>query len=1206
MTPFVHLHLHSEYSLLDGACRIGPLLAAVKEQGQNAVAVTDHGVLYGVVPFYKEAVKQGIKPILGCEVYVAPRTRFDKAAKIDSNYHHLVLLCENDTGYHNLLKLVTASYAEGFYSKPRVDRELLERHHEGLIALSACLAGEIPKLLAADDTEQAKETALWYDSVFGRGNYFLEIQDHGLPEQQRILPRIAKLSKVTGIPLVATNDVHYITPEDSRMHEVLLCVQLNRTVNDPKSLEFGSDQFYLKSGDQMAELFDAYPEAVANTVGIAERCNVVLQFGQSALPDFPAEGDHAALLRQLCRQGLRERYGECPDDEIIRRLEYELDTIESMGYVDYYLIVQDFIAYARSQGIPVGPGRGSGAGSLAAYCVGITQIDPLRYDLLFERFLNPERVSMPDFDIDFCYLRRPEVIDYVVKRYGHDHVAQIVTFDTLKARAALRDIGRALALTYQEVDALAKQVPMELGMTLDRALERSPVLQAAVKDNPSLRELYDMARKVEGMPRHASTHAAGVVITRQPLSDYVPLLEVDGAAVSMYPMGALEELGLLKIDFLGLRNLTIIDDACRMISRDGAAFGVEDIPEDDPETMKMMSAGRTEGVFQFESAGMKNVLQQLHPTCLEDLIAVVSLYRPGPSKFIPRFIDNHSHPERIQYAVPALEPILKSTYGCIVYQEQVMQIFRSLAGYTLGRADIVRRAMSKKKHEVMAREKEVFLYGSDGSDGAAACDGALKRGIPEETARRIYDDLADFSSYAFNKSHAAAYALVSYRTAWLKCHYPAYYMAALLTSVLENTGKMAGYIAECVRLGISILPPDVNRSLEGFSAEEEGIRFGLMGIRNLGGALIRALIAEREKNGPFASFGEFCSRMQSRELNRRAVESLVKSGCLDGLGHNRREMLQAADRILSQLEARRRSVMDGQIGLFDGGGDQEEFIVEPAEDIPPAKKLEMEKETTGIYISGHPLMEYLPLCDRLGTVSADQFSSAGEDGSELTDGQAVRMLGIVTSVRVKATKRDETMAYVTLEDMTGTVEMIVFPKKLSAYSRLIAEGHILLCDGRVSLREEKDAQLICDSLTPADQAAVRPSASPSSRGGPQAVPPLQAPGGFETRPSPAGEQPAPGPSEAGIHSHVTKRPAASETHSKYPGLHLLVDSMDSETAFRCKTLLSLFPGPVPVYFKCQDTGKRLMAPKDQWIAPNDPMMRQLIHILGTKNVMLLT
>ena len=938
-------------------------------------------------------------------------------------------------------------------------------------------------------------------------------------------------------------------------------------------------------------------------------------FTKAPFPASPLRETDAALLRGMCYDGLRERYGEHPDASIVERLDYELNTVEKMGYVDYYLIVQDFIAFARSKGIPVGPGRGSGAGSLAAYCVGITQVDPLRYDLLFERFLNPERVSMPDFDVDFCYIRRSEVIDYVIKRYGHDHVAQIVTFDTLKARAALRDIGRALAMTYQEVDVVAKQVPMELGMTLERALERSPGLQAAVRDNPSVRELFEMARKVEGMPRHASTHAAGVVITREPLSDYVPLLEADGSAVSMYPMGALEELGLLKIDFLGLRNLTIIDDACKLVALKKAGFSVEDIPEDDPETMKMMSAGHTEGVFQFESAGMKNVLQQLRPTGLEDLIAVVSLYRPGPSRFIPRFIENHAHPDRVKYAIPALEPILKSTYGCIVYQEQVMQIFRSLAGYTLGRADIVRRAMSKKKHDVMAREKEVFLYGSDGTDGGAACEGALRRGIPEETARQIYDDLADFSSYAFNKSHAAAYALVSYRTAWLKCHFPSEYMAALLTSVLDYTGKMAGYIAECVRMGIPILPPSVNRSGEGFTVEEEGIRFGLLGIKNLGVGLIRALLAEREKNGPFASFGDFCSRMQSRELNRRAVESLVKSGSLDGLGNNRREMLQSIDRILSQLEARKRSVMEGQLGLFGSQDNGDEFVIEPAEDIPPAKKLEQEKETTGIYISGHPLMEYLSLGDQLGVLSAAELAGAGEEDSEIADGAQIGLLAVVAAVRVKPTKRDETMAYVTLEDMSGTVEMIVFPKKLNEYSRLLNEGQILYCQGRASLREEKESQLVCDRLTPASQIGDRGIATTGrdamtgkmKDGAPASARPPSEYDGARTLPGRnrldhSDTYPGqPRPILAGEPSQDSV-----QTHSKYHGLHLLVDSMESQAAFRCRTLLSLFPGSTPVYMKCEDTGKRLLYPREQWVELNEPLLRQLKHILGTKNVLVLS
>jgi DNA polymerase-3 subunit alpha len=817
MGGFAHLHLHTEYSLLDGACRIPALIRRVREMGQDAVAITDHGVMYGVIDFYKEAKKQGVKPIIGCEVYVAPRTRFDKIHRIDSSPYHLVLLCENETGYKNLLTLVSRGFIDGFYTKPRVDLELLKAHHQGLIALSACLAGQVPRLLLAGDYASAKSAALEYRDIFGAENFFIEIQNHGMEEQRRILPDLVRLAREIGVGLVATNDAHYITKEDSRMQHVLICVQTNSTVED-SSLEFPTDEFYVKSEKEMASLFGAWPEALQNTVKIAGRCNLDFTFGRIILPNFvsPDGQENGAYFRRLCYAGMRERYGE-PPPSVVDRMEYELGVIQSMGYVDYFLIVHDFIAYAKNQGIPVGPGRGSGAGSLAAYCIGITGIDPIRYGLIFERFLNPERVSMPDFDIDFCYVRRQEVIDYVVRRYGADHVAQIITFGTMAARGSIRDVGRVMQLGYQTVDAVAKQVPMALGMTIDKALAQSSELRRSYDQNPQLRELIDTAKKIEGMPRHASIHAAGVVITKDPVDSYVPLQKNDNAIVTQFPMGTLEELGLLKMDFLGLRTLTVVSDAQKMIRSRDPEFDIEKIPLDDKEVYQMLSQGLTEGVFQFESAGMRQVLTRLGPEHMEDLIAVISLYRPGPMESIPRYIQNRHNPALVRYKHPLLKDILDVTYGCIVYQEQVMQICRKLAGFSYGRADLVRRAMSKKKADVMHKERENFIYGIRRPDGSAECPGAVANGVDVAVANAIFDEMDAFAAYAFNKSHAAAYAYLSYQTAYLKCHYPREFMAALLTSVLDNTDKVAGYIAECSRMSIPILPPSIAESAQGFT-----------------------------------------------------------------------------------------------------------------------------------------------------------------------------------------------------------------------------------------------------------------------------------------------------------------------------------------------------------------------------------------------------
>ena len=901
---FTHLHLHTEYSLLDGACRIEGLMQRVKALGQTAVAITDHGVMYGCVDFYKAAKKAGVKPIIGCEVYVATRTRFDKVNRIDGS-NHLVLLCKNETGYKNLIKMVSAGFTEGFYNKPRVDHELLEEYHEGLICLSACLAGEIPQALLAGDYEKAKNLARYYEDLFGKGNYYIEIQDHRLDEQRTVLPLLVRLSRETGIPLVATNDAHYLEKEDSRMQHILICIQTNKTVNDDDVLEFGTDEFYVKSTDEMYELFSAWPEACENTNRIAEMCSFDFEFGVTKLPYFVAPDgmDNKEYFVKLCRDGLLRRYGADVPEDIRARLDYEISIIDRMGYINYYLIVFDFINYAKSQGIPVGPGRGSGAGSLAAYCVGITNIDPIKYNLLFERFLNPERVSMPDFDIDFCYERRQEVIDYVIRKYGADHVAQIVTFGTMAARAAIRDVGRVLDMPYGTVDGIAKLVPMEPKMTLTKALSISRELKARYDADPQVKELIDMSLKLEGMPRHASTHAAGVVITREAADEYVPLATNDGNPVTQFTMTTIEELGLLKMDFLGLRTLTVIDDAEKMIRKREPGFSMDAVPYDDQRVYAMLNAGETEGVFQMESGGMTQAVMGLQSKSLEDIIAIISLYRPGPMESIPTYIANRHNPGNVKYKTPQLEHILDVTNGCIVYQEQVMQICRELAGFSYGQADLVRRAMSKKKHDVMEKERQHFVHGN--TEPGHECAGCVANGISETVANAIFDDMSSFASYAFNKAHAAAYAVVAYQTAYLKRHYPREFMAALLTSVLDNTGKVIEYTAECQRMGIRVLPPDINASDAGFTVEGKDIRFGLLALKNVGRNLIATVVRERSGT-PYRSLYDFCKRLHGTEINRRAVESMIKSGAFDNLEAKRRSMMDGVEGILkSEAESGR-------------------------------------------------------------------------------------------------------------------------------------------------------------------------------------------------------------------------------------------------------------------------------------------------------------
>lgn len=1055
---FVHLHVHTEYSLLDGACRLDRLCSVAKERGQNAIAITDHGNLFGAVDFYKTAKKHGVKPVIGCEVYVASRSRFDKVHGVDSNRHHLVLLCKNETGYKNLIKLVSSAWVDGFYTKPRIDRELLVKHHEGLIALSACLAGEIPKYIANGEYLKAKETALWYSGLFGKDNYYLEIQNHGIPEQIIVNEGLARLSEETEIPLVATNDVHYVNKEDSYIQKILICIATNHTVDEENSLEFSSDNFYLKTEQEMRELFPKTQEAIDNTQKIADICNFDFEFGNTKLPNFtvPDRYSHYDYFKKKCYEGLLKRYGKNPDNTYVERLEYELSVISNMGYVDYFLIVADFIQYARDNGIPVGPGRGSGAGSICAYCMGITNIDPIKYNLIFERFLNPDRVSMPDIDVDFCYERRQEVIDYVINKYGSDHVAQIITFGTMAARAAIRDVGRAMGMPYTTVDNVAKKIPRTLGITIEKALSESEDFKTLYDSDKQIKDLIDTAKSVEGMPRNSSTHAAGIVITDRPVSDYVPLARNDESVVTQFTMTTIEELGLLKMDFLGLRTLTVINDCVKMVKRKNPDFDIDKIPFDDKNVYSLFTSGQTDGVFQCESNGMRSVFMRLKPTNLEDIIAVISLYRPGPMDSIDSYIKNRHNPEHILYKTPMLKGILDVTYGCMVYQEQVMQIFRSLAGYSLGRADIVRRAMSKKKHKVMEEERTFF------------CDGCARNGIDEKTANEIFDDMSSFASYAFNKSHAAAYAVVAYRTAYLKYYYPCEFMASLLTSVLDNSTKISDYIQDCKNNGIDILAPNVNISNKTFTVVDDGkktIMFGLLAIKNLGHDFIDTIINERKLNGKFSSFYSFCKRVHGKGFNRRAVEGLIKSGALDGLGNNRQEMLVNLSDIIDDLDSSRRRNLEGQIGFFDimSSETSTEFVMKIMEEFPSQTKLLMEKETTGLYISAHPMEQYAELSKKMKCDSIGDILSADNDyNSKYEDSVSVKIMGIISGVTRKQTKSGETMAFVTVEDVHGSVEVIVFPKLFTKYSNIIYNGNALLLGGRLSVKEEENSKIILD------------------------------------------------------------------------------------------------------------------------------------------------
>ncbi len=1150
---FTHLHLHTEYSLLDGACRIEGLMQRVKALGQTAVAITDHGVMYGCVDFYKAAKKAGVKPIIGCEVYVATRTRFDKVNRIDGS-NHLVLLCKNETGYKNLIKMVSAGFTEGFYNKPRVDHELLEEYHEGLICLSACLAGEIPQALLAGDYEEAKNLARYYEDLFGKGNYYIEIQDHGLDEQRTVLPLLVRLSRETGIPLVATNDAHYLEKEDSRMQHILICIQTNKTVNDDDVLEFGTDEFYVKSTDEMYELFSAWPEACENTSRIAEMCSFDFEFGVTKLPYFVAPDgmDNKEYFVKLCRDGLLRRYGADVPEDIRARLDYEISIIDRMGYINYYLIVFDFINYAKSQGIPVGPGRGSGAGSLAAYCVGITNIDPIKYNLLFERFLNPERVSMPDFDIDFCYERRQEVIDYVIRKYGADHVAQIVTFGTMAARAAIRDVGRVLDMPYGTVDGIAKLVPMEPKMTLTKALSISRELKARYDADPQVKELIDMSLKLEGMPRHASTHAAGVVITREAADEYVPLATNDGNPVTQFTMTTIEELGLLKMDFLGLRTLTVIDDAEKMIRKREPGFSMDAVPYDDQRVYAMLNAGETEGVFQMESGGMTQAVMGLQSKSLEDIIAIISLYRPGPMESIPTYIANRHNPGNVKYKTPQLEHILDVTNGCIVYQEQVMQICRELAGFSYGQADLVRRAMSKKKHDVMEKERQHFVHGN--TEPGHECAGCVANGISEAVANAIFDDMSSFASYAFNKAHAAAYAVVAYQTAYLKRHYPREFMAALLTSVLDNTGKVIEYTAECQRMGIRVLPPDINASDAGFTVEGKDIRFGLLALKNVGRNLIATVVRERSGT-PYRSLYDFCKRLHGTEINRRAVESMIKSGAFDNLEAKRRSMMDGVEGILKSVESEARRNLDGQIDLFGAlDGEQESGrnvykLPDSGEEYPYDILLQMEKEVSGLYLSGHPLDHYRPVIEKVSTCRISEL--VGEN-AHAYDEQNVTLVCTVVRTKTINTKAGGMMAFITVEDLSGSMEVLAFPKVLLAASEAVHDNAVVVIKGRVSYKEDEPSKLIADSIVDVER--------------------------YE-------------PDKIKTDIKSTKN-----------GLWLKLSSMRSESFEETKNLLQIFEGNFPVYMYFEDTKQRMLAPKSLWCTQSDLLVSELERVLGAGNV----
>ena len=1149
---FVHLHVHTEFSLLDGACRISGMMDRVKELGQTAIAITDHGVMYGCIDFYKAAKAAGIKPIIGCEVYLTRRRMEDRIHGIDNDPYHLVLLCENRKGYENLCMLVSEAFTRGFYGKPRVDMELLEQYHEGLIATSACLAGAIPQYLMEEDYEAAKAHALQMSKLFGPDRFYLELQDHGIEEQRAVNQGVMRIARETGLPLIVTNDAHYLRREDAEMQDVLLCIQTGKTVDEPNRMKFQTEEFYLKSEEELRELFPNCDEAFENTCKIADMCNLEFVFNEYHLPSFPVpEGyTNEKYFRKLCYEGFEERY-ENPPPEYLERLEYEIGVISRMGYVNYYLIVWDFIRYAKEHGIPVGPGRGSGAASIVAYCMHITEVDPMKYALIFERFLNPERVSMPDFDTDFCQERRGEVIDYVMEKYGKDHVAQIATFGTMAARGAIRDVGRALNFTYAETDIVAKLVPTTLHITLDEALKVSPKLKEFYDGDDRVKKLIDTARALEGMPRNTSTHAAGVVITADPVCTYVPLSRNDDTIVTQYTMTTIEELGLLKMDFLGLRNLTVIRDAELQIQKFNPDFSMDNVRDDDLETFKMLAEGKTQGVFQLESQGMTGVCVGMKADSIEDITAIVALYRPGPMDSIPTFIENKLNHKKVTYKCPELEPILKVTYGCIVYQEQVIEIFRQLGGYTMGQADNIRRAISKKKMKVIEAERKVFVYG----DPDKNIPGCVANGIREAVAQSLYDEIVAFANYAFNKAHAVCYAVVAYQTAYLKCHYPKQYMAALMTSVLDSATKISGYIAECKEMNIPVLAPDINKSEDHFSVEGNAIRFGLGAVKNVGRGLIRSMAAKRLDGGPFKSMEDFIQRMGEGELNKRAVENFIKCGAMDCFGHHRSELLAIYDTMMDSVAQSRKKNLVGQMGLFAMLDDSDAAAAIPIPKLPEltrADLMAMEKETTGIYISGHPMDDYRPYLKNTHVVPIGELM---EEESHYQDDQIVSVAGIVQSVKMKTTRNNSMMSYVTVEDDTAAIEMLAFSNVISQFGGYLRENSPVVVTGRLSIRDEKEPQIVINRARPISDFANNP------------VP----------------DEPAPKAS-----------PARSGT------LYLKIDSEGDPRLRKIKAILNMFPGDSTVVLYFADTkvrrGTRCMLAES--------MLKELQNVLGEACVVL--
>lgn len=1189
---FTHLHLHTEYSLLDGACRIPKLVERIKALGMTSCAITDHGVMYGCIDFYSAMKDAGIKPIIGCEVYVC-RDRLDKSAA-NREYSHLILLCENNAGYQNLMKLVSEGFLTGYYYRPRIDYNLIRQHSEGLICLSACLSGDLPKLLLQGRYDDAEAYVREMQDIFGEKNFYVEIMDHGIREEKIVMPRLISLAREMNVPLVATNDCHYLEEKDADAQEVLLCIQTGKTLDDANRMRMDTRQLYVKSEDEMRTLFAACPDAVDRTQEIADRCNVEFEFGVTRLPHYPVpEGETAlSMLTRLTHEGLRERYPDAKEtDEPWQRLNYELNVISSMGYVDYFLIVWDFIRYAKSQGIMVGPGRGSGAGSIVAYSLGITMLDPLKYQLLFERFLNPERVTMPDIDVDFCYERRQEVIDYVARKYGADHVSQIITFGTLQAKGCIRDVGRVLGMSYQDTDAVAKAIPFDLGMTLEKALTLSPLLKTMYDEQPEVHRLIDTAMTLEGMPRHASTHAAGVLITGKPVMEYVPLQRNDEVITTQYPMGTIERLGLLKMDFLGLRTLTVIRDTLDMLREQGIDMKPEDIPRDDPAVYEMISAGDTDGVFQLEGGGMRTFLTNMKPTCFEDIIAAISLYRPGPMESIPRYIQGKQNPSSIHYETEKLRPILDVTYGCMVYQEQVMQIVRDLAGYSYGRSDLVRRAMAKKKHKVMAQEREYFIHGKLNDDGTIDVPGCVRNGVPEEVASHLYDEMTAFASYAFNKSHAAAYAVVCIETAWLKRYHPVPFMAAILNSVYGNPAKIAAYIQYCRSRGIAILPPDVNRSQWKFTVAKApdgqlGILFGLGAVKTVGQGAVDAIIRER-KNGAYRDIFDFCRRIDTSECNKRVVESLIKAGAFDGMGGNRPQLMAVFESAMDANSSLRKQTVDGQISLFDmafGGAPlvQENHTLPNLPDYPLRQRLALEKEIAGVYITGHPLDDYRDVLGKLpfSTADLDGLEEREDRGLSL-DGQIVDMGGILTEVKGKATKKGAYMGFITLEDLTGQIECLVFPKVYERYQGMMAVDDLVVLHGRLSIREEEAPKLLVEKLIPLE--AWHPEESAPA-----------VPMGQSTA------RPVPPPKR-----HTSEAPKLTDAQAAAKAPRKLYLRLNRPQMDAASSTLSLYPGSVPVYLHLPAEKMTLLAPKTGWCDASDGCLNRLNALLGAENVKLL-